>query len=268
MQYRRTNGLRDLRSDPGIAGVALAPVDVARGEVGQRVDRCVVGDSRTVVVAAPEREQRGEVAACALPGDGDAFGIESSRCFLGHPGQDVLTILDPGRERMVRCESVRQADDHETAAFSEFTAHVVAELDPTGGESATMNKEVARRPWGGVRALVDARVDRAAAAFDVHVLGVDHRGDLARHEAGVLVGDPFCVGLCQERFHGGPDIEAWPVRSSRPIVHASVVPSACSTRDPPLGQFDPRTAICERTVLDDRLTSEVSFFAASVTHWT
>jgi hypothetical protein len=108
---------------------------------------------------------------------------------------------------MFRSQSVRQADNHETTAVSELTTDVVAKFDATGGESAAMNEQVARGPWCGIGAPVNTRVDRSAAALNVGVFGVDLRGDLAGHEARVLVGHPFRVGLFQERLHGGPDME-------------------------------------------------------------
>jgi hypothetical protein len=75
-------------------------------------------------------------------------------------------------------------------AARELTAHVVAEIDTSDGEAATVYELVARRPGGRVGAPVYARADRAAAACNLSILGVDHRGDPARHEAGVPVGDP------------------------------------------------------------------------------
>src|SRR5213076_3006559 len=97
------------------------------GEVSERVDRRLVGETRAVVVAGPDGEQCGEVAAGALPCDRDAVGVETARRLLGHPGQDVLAVLDPGREGVIRRQSVRQADDHETASVRELSADVVAE---------------------------------------------------------------------------------------------------------------------------------------------
>ena len=153
--FARIDPDHELACGPVDAGhEAAVPVRRRERGVGERIDDRLVRDARTAVVARPDAERRGEIGARALAADGDALAVHPLRPRLDHPMQHVLTVIESGRERVLRCEPIRDAYYDATGARRESALHVIREVHPGVYETAAVDEEISR----SARSQIGARI--------------------------------------------------------------------------------------------------------------
>lgn len=143
-----------------------------RPVVEHRIDEGLDHRRHLTPFEAEERELRSQASAGAGTGDRDAGGVDV--VAGGEPDECVVTVVERGRERVLRGESIVHGDDHGAELGSEPTTDLVvlegrsaeepAAVDPDDARHRAVAANVGRRHVHASRHLTDRFHSQIVAA--------------------------------------------------------------------------------------------------------
>ncbi|MBP2018155.1 hypothetical protein J2Z79_001554 [Symbiobacterium terraclitae] len=165
--------------------------------VGHRVDQHLVCQLRIALLPGHEGDHRGQVAAGAVAGDGDALRVAAEAAgVLGHPGGRGVAVLGRRRELVLRGHPVVHRDHHRPGAVRQQGAGRVDRVRAADHPAAAVEvEEYGERPLA--RRRIDADGNRTCRARNRPVHQARHRFRLAPERCQLLGHPP---GLCRRHL--------------------------------------------------------------------